>query len=260
MVVTSRNDIWVGLRSWRLWGTLAFHDIRQRYRRSVLGPFWFTLSTALMVGFLGGLYSTILKQEIQDYLPYLAAGLVVWQLISSTINESCNSLMEASHLIKQVRLPLTVHICRVVWRNSLIMLHSLPVLIIVLFCFGRVPGAGYLFLPLGLLAVLLNITWMAILLSVVCARFRDIPPMVNNLVSISFFFTPIMWMPKILEERAWVAQYNPFFHLIELIRAPILGSPVSYLSWGIAFFCMIIGFSVAAALMAKFRDRVPVWV
>ena len=59
---TPRKDILTGMCSLRIWGTLGWHDIKQRYRRSVLGPFWFTLSTAIMVGVLGALYSSILNQ------------------------------------------------------------------------------------------------------------------------------------------------------------------------------------------------------
>ena len=109
---TQGNDLWVGIGAFQVWGTLGWHDIRQRYRRSVLGPFWFTLSTAIMVIVLGALYSTLLKQEINNYLPYLAVGLVVWQYLASSILEGCNSFIGAAYLIKQIRIPLTVHVCR----------------------------------------------------------------------------------------------------------------------------------------------------
>ena len=91
---------------------LGWHDIRQRYRRSVLGPFWFTLSTLIMVGVLGVLYSTLLGQEITDYLPYLGVGLVVWQYLSACVNEGSTSFIGAGYLIKQIRMPLTVHVSR----------------------------------------------------------------------------------------------------------------------------------------------------
>ena len=100
----SKTDLTRGLLSVRIWGTLAWHDIRQRYRRSVLGPFWFTLSTAIMVGVLGALYSEILHQEISHYLPFLAAGLVVWQFISTSILEGCTVFITYGTLIKQIDL------------------------------------------------------------------------------------------------------------------------------------------------------------
>ena len=254
------NDITVGIFAWRIWGTLGWHDIRQRYRRSVLGPFWFTLSTAIMVVVLGMLYSTLLKQEISSYLPYLAVSLVVWQYIGTIANEGCNSYTGSAHLIKQLRLPLTIHVGRVVWRNFVILLHSLPVVVIMLIVFGKVPGIGYLLVPVGLLLLLLNGVWIGVVLGILCARFRDIPPIVTNLIQVAFFFTPVMWMPEILQERAWVAHYNPLYHLIEIVRAPLLNRPILLESWGWAIGMMVIGFVFAQYLMVRARNRVAYWL
>jgi lipopolysaccharide transport system permease protein len=244
----------------QIWGTLGWHDIRQRYRRSVLGPFWFTLSTAIMVVVLGALYSTLLQQEITNYLPFLAVGLVVWQYLASIINEGCTSFIGSAYLIKQIRLPLTVHACRIVWRNFVILLHSLPVVIIMLIAFGRMPGSELLLLPLGLMLLLLHGVWIGIALGILCARFRDIPPIVTNLVQVAFFFTPVMWSPEILKDRAWVAEYNPFYHMIEIVRAPIIGRPVHLDSWLWSLALLVIGFAFAQFLMQRFRNRVPYWL
>lgn len=254
------NDIWVGLRSWRIWGTLGWHDIRQRYRRSLLGPFWFTLSTAITVVVLGLLYSTLLHQEITDYLPYLAVGLVLWQYVSSIVNEGCMTFIGSSSLIKQIRLPLTIHVCRMVWRNFVIMLHSLPVVIILLVSFGKWPGREFVLVPLGLLVLLLHGVWIGVVFGILCARFRDIPPIVTNLVQVAFFFTPVMWMPEILKDRAWVAEYNPLYHFIEIVRAPILNRPVHWESWVWSVGFLFVGFAFAQLLMRRARNRVAYWL
>lgn len=254
------NDIWVGMSSIQVWGTLGWHDIRQRYRRSVLGPFWFTLSTAIMVVVLGALYATLLKQEITEYLPFLAVGLVVWQYIGASINEGCTSFIGSAYLIKQIRLPLTIHVCRIVWRNFVILLHSLPVVIILLIILGHKPGIEFLLLPFGLLLLLLHGVWIGIVLGILSARFRDIQPIVTNLVQVAFFFTPVMWTPEILKERAWVADYNPFYHLIEIVRAPILNRPVQLDSWLWSLAFLVIGFSFAQFLMKRYRNRLPYWI
>lgn len=254
------TDIVVGLRSWRIWGTLGWHDIRQRYRRSVLGPFWFTLSTAIMVVVLGALYATLLKQEISEYLPFLAAGLVVWQYLASAMNEGCNAFIGSAALIKQVRLPLTVHVCRITWRNFVILLHNLPVLVALLIFFGRWPGPEFILVPFGLLLLLLHGVWLGVALGILCARFRDIPPIVANIVQVAFFFTPVMWMPEILEDRAWLANYNPFYHLIEIVRAPVVGRTVQWEAWAWSVGFLIVGFSAAYWLMCRARNRVPYWL
>ncbi|WP_345813077.1 ABC transporter permease [Paraburkholderia sp. PREW-6R] len=257
---TRNDDLLVGIKASRIWGTLGWHDIKQRYRRSVIGPFWFTLSTAIMVVVLGALYSTLLHQNIKDYLPYLAVGLVVWQYLGSMANEGCMAFIGSAYLIKQIRIPLTVHVCRIAWRNFAILLHSLPVVIVLMITFGKWPSWEFLLVPVGLVVLLLHGIWVGVALGVLCARFRDIPPIVTNLVQVVFFFTPVMWSPEILKDRAWVAEYNPLYHLIETIRAPLTGRPVHWESWAWSIGLLVAGFAFAQYLMSRYRDRVPYWL
>jgi lipopolysaccharide transport system permease protein len=254
------NDIKVGMLATHVWLALGWHDIRQRYRRSVLGPFWFTLSTLIMVAVLGALYSTLLVQEITEYLPYLGVGLVVWHYLSACVNEGSTAFIGSAYLIRQIRMPITVHVCRIVWRNFVILLHSLPIIVIMFFIFGHVPGLGILLVIPGLLLLLLNGVWVGIVLGILCARYRDVLPIVGNLLQVAFFFTPIMWSKELLKGRAWVADYNPLHHLIEIVRAPILGQPIELQSWVWSMGLLLLGFSAAQYLMVRCRNRVPYWL
>ncbi len=112
------RDIADGLRHWRLWGLMGWQDIRQRYRRSLLGPFWLTLSMGILVGSLGVLYGVLFSVPIDDYLPFLALGFLAWGLMSGIINEGCTAFIESEHVIKQVKLPFSVFVVRVIWRNQ----------------------------------------------------------------------------------------------------------------------------------------------
>jgi ABC-type polysaccharide/polyol phosphate export permease len=243
-----------------VWGALGWHDIRQRYRRSVLGPFWFTLSTFIMIGVLGFLYSQLLKQDIVTYLPFLGVGLVLWQYLSTCITESANGLISAAYLIKQIRMPASAHICRIVWRNFAILLHSLPVVLLFLLVLGHRPGIEFLLVIPGLLILMLTGVWMGVILGVLCLRFRDILPIVTNLLQVAFFFTPIMWSPDLLKERAWIADYNPLYHLVEVVRAPFLGTPVQAASWVWSIGMLIVGFAVAQAIMRSSRNKLSYWL
>src|SRR6478735_4889964 len=82
------RDIRDGILLWPLWGRLGWNDILQRYRRSLLGPFWLTASMAIMVVSLGVLYAKLFKTEIQDFLPFLCVGSLVWNYISSVLGEA----------------------------------------------------------------------------------------------------------------------------------------------------------------------------
>lgn len=257
---TGRSDIAVGMMASHVWLAMGWHDIRQRYRRSVLGPFWFTLSTLIMVGVLGLLYSTLFTQDIHEYLPYLGIGLVVWQYLSTCVNEGATTFIGAAYLIKQIRMPLTVHVARTTWRNFVILLHSLPVMLLFLLAFGHRPGLEILLVIPGLLLLWLQGIWIGLVLATVCARYRDVLPIVGNLVQIAFFFTPVMWLPSLLKDRAWIAEFNPLYHMIEVIRAPMTGRHVELTSWLWAVGLLVAGFALAQYLMQRARNRIPYWL
>ena len=257
---SGRTDILVGLKATHVWLALGWHDIRQRYRRSVIGPFWFTLSTLIMVGVLGVLYSTILGQEIRNYLPYLGVGLVVWQYISAVANEGANTFIGSAHLIKQIRMPLTIHVARVVWRNFVVLMHSLPVVFLFLLAFGHRPGMELLLVIPGLFLLLLHGVWIGIVLGILCARYRDVYPIVGNLIQVGFFFTPVMWQANLLKDREWLVKFNPFYHIIEIVRAPIINTHLELASWAWSIGLLIVGFAAAQYLMQRSRNRIPYWL
>lgn len=243
-----------------IWGILGWMDIKQRYRRSVLGPFWLTISTGIMVGALGFVYSGLFKQPLEQYLPFIAVGLIIWTLISTLINESCTVFIVAEGMIKQIRLPLTVHVCRMVWRNIIIFAHNALILLIVYLYYGKAVHPDLLLLPFALVLIALNGIWIGLVLGVFCTRFRDIAQIVGSVIQLTFFITPIFWRPEVLGDRAWLANFNPVFHFIELMRAPILGAPVPVMSWLVAICVTALGIFLALAVLARYRHRVAYWV
>ena len=235
-------------------------DIRQRYRRSVLGPFWLTLSMGALVSALGFLYGMLLQVEIAEYVPFLALGFIVWALISGVITDGCQVFINAESIIKQVGLPLSVHVYRLLWRNLLILFHNALVFVVVAAVFGVWPGwAGLLALP-GLVLLCLNGIWAVLLFGIVSARFRDVPPIVASIVRICFFVTPIIWMPELVPQRAMVLEFNPFYHLVEVVRAPLLGEVPGLSSWIAVLSMTIGGWVLAFAFFRRYRWRIAYWV
>ena len=253
-------DLVQGARAYHLWYLLGWQDIRQRYRRSVLGPLWLTLSMGAFVGALGTLYSLLFGVELAVYMPFLAVGFIVWTLIAEVIGEGCKAFISAEGIIKQVGLPLSVHVYRLLWRNLLILFHNAAVFVVVAAVFGIWPGwNGLLALP-GLLLLCLNGIWVALLFGIISARFRDVPPIVASIVRICFFVTPIIWMPELVPERAMVLEVNPFYHLVEVVRAPLLGNVPGLSSW-IAVLSMVLGgWIVTFAFFRRYRRRIAYWV
>ena len=253
-------DLAAGLSSWRLAWALARLDLRNRYRGSVIGPFWVTLSTAIMVVGLGLLYSTLLKQDLTVFLPHLAVSLIVWNTIANLVPEATNCLVSAEGVIRQLPLPLTTHALRCVFRNIFSAAHNLPLIIVVFLTIGRVPGVeGFLAIP-GLLLLGLNAFAACIFLGMICARFRDIGQIVTNIMQLAFFMTPVIWRVELLGENAWRLYFNPFYPLLETIRGPLVDGGVSVGVWVAALGYSALLCGVAAAFFIRFRSRVAFWV
>ncbi len=254
------HDLIDGARAYHVWGRLGWQDIRQRYRRSLLGPFWITISAAAMIGGIGLMYSRLLRQETDEYIPFLAVGLLAWFFISALINEACTAFVGAEQLIKQVKLPLTVHVWRVVWRNLIIFAHNLLILVPVFLYYRRSVDASALLALPGIVLIVFNGYLLGIGLGMVCARFRDVPPIVGNLVQLCFFLTPVMFQTKALGHQEWVAQINPFYHFLQIVRAPLLGSGLPVDSWMYALAATALFGLVSVGVFIPYRSRIAYWV
>ena len=253
-------DIWGGWRRRNLWTTIGLHDVRQRYRRSVIGPFWITLSTGIMIGALGFLYSHIFKIDIKEYLPYLAAGFFAWGLISNLVIEGCQAFNSSEHLIKQLSAPLSIYVYRVLWSNLLTAAHNVWIFVLVAFWFSvDISWSAVLVLP-ALVLILFNGLWVGLLLGLLSARFRDIPLIVASVMQVMFFITPIMWKPGMLPGRALLLDANPFYHFVEILRAPMLGQMPSAENWLAALSVTLVGWIVALTFYTAYRWRIAYWV
>ena len=254
------EDVKEGVCSIHVWPMLGWQEIKQRYRRSALGPFWITLSTGVMIGAMGPLYGRLLGQDVAAYLPYLGTGMIVWLLIANLLNESCYTFISASGYIQQLKLPLTVHVLRMVYRNLIIFAHHLVVIALLLFFYPPKLHWTLLLMPLGVAAIAVNAVWLGMLLGVVSARFRDVPQFVSSLVPLVFFVTPVIWKAEMLGRYRWAADINPVSHLLEVVRAPLLGDPVSSQTWLALLATTIVGYAIALTAFARFRARIAYWV
>jgi ABC-2 type transport system permease protein/lipopolysaccharide transport system permease protein len=253
-------DFAQGLAVWPLWVRLGWNDILQRYRRSMLGPFWLTASMAIMVIALGVLYAELFNTPIHDFLPYLCVGLLVWSLLSSFLIEGGALFTGAESYIKQIRLPYSVYVYRSTWSKLVIFLHNAIIYFGVLLYFEIWPGATALLAIPGLLLVLINGAIATLCIGMVSARFRDVPQLINSVVQIVFFLTPIMWKPDLLKARTYIADFNPFYHLIEVVRAPMLGSVPSLTNYLVVALITVVNLVIVGAFFVRFRPRISYWV
>ena len=253
-------DLRGSLRLWRLCWTLGWLDVKLRYRGSVLGPFWLTASTAVMVASMGAIYAYLFRMNLHDYLPFLSLSLVLWGFISGIINDSTGCFTQSEGMIRAIRMPFTVYAARVVIRNLLVLAHNVVVILAVFTLFGVWPGLATLQILPGLALWLLDGIAACILFGALGARFRDIAPIIGSILQIVFFITPIIWKPELMRHGQRFLVFNPFYDLLEIVRRPLLGGVLTpEVAWAaIGFSVLLCG--MTALLFTRVRARLAYWV
>jgi homopolymeric O-antigen transport system permease protein len=255
------QDIWGGLNAWRLWTLFGFNDVKMRYRRSTLGPFWASLSMALQVLVTGFVMAVLFKMTLQRYLPYICIGMIMWGFLTALVSEGAVAFVSSSELILQVKRPLFVYLLQVVWRNVIVGAHTIVVFFAVAFLFGLFPGPTYLLAIPGLVLFFLTCVWMAGVVGILSTRFRDIPLIVTNAFMALFWLTPVVYeLDQLSGPMKWVITLNPLYHVLEVFRRPLLLGEPSAVDWLVAAVTALLGWMFLILLFARTRKRIPFWL
>lgn len=237
------SELTDSLGLWRLWLTMGWTDIKQRYRNSILGPFWLASGLALTIAGMSLLYSQILHISFREFAPYLAAGLMIWTFISSTAIESCHGYVAAEGLIKSLQVPYFVYIFRVVARNFIVLGHNLIVVALIWIVFGKIAHIKPLEALAGLALLLLFSAGMAAMFASIGAIFKDFVQIITQVFQVLIFVTPVFWLTTSISPRSAFLHLNPFYYLMEVVRAPLLGStPTAFVFMG------AVGFTLASLI------------
>ena len=251
----SREKIYLALM-------LGWQDIKQRYRRSKLGPFWLTISMGVMIGMIGIVFGQVLNSPMKEYLPFLATGIILWTCFSTGVMEGSTSFIDAQGMIRQLDLPLSLYPIRVLWRNIVICGHNIIILPLVFLIVGKEITWNIIWVIPGFLLFSWNMLWISLLLGTFCTRFRDMPQIVNSLIQVFFYVTPIIWMPGALSARSanLLVEPNPVYHLLQVVRAPILGSSPTVINWIVSVVVALIGSAIALWFFGKYKKRIAYWL
>jgi lipopolysaccharide transport system permease protein len=246
---------------WRLAVSLGWVDIKLRYRGSLLGPFWLILSAVVMVGSMGLIYARLFHMTLRDYLPFLALSLTLWQVgLSALLQEACGCFIGAEGSIRSVRLPYGVQALRVLVRNAIVFGHNIIVPLGVFALFGLWPGVTALLALPGFALWALDGFAACLFLGTICARFRDLSPIVGALLQLAFYVTPVMWRPEQLGGRARWLILDPFYPLLEIVREPLMGRVPSATVWFVAAGLSAAFCALSFAVFARVRDRLAFWL
>lgn len=256
------SDLLEGIASWRIWLLLSLQDIKLRYRRSYIGPFWITLSMAIMIYTMGFLYGKLFKSDLNTYYPFLACGVLTWTLIASIILETNDAFYNAAGYIKQIKLPYSVYILRVLARNFIIFAHNFLAVVPILIYFGlNQSWFNVLEFFYGLLMLFAFGFTFGFMFAILGTRFIDIKQIVVSFIQIAFMLTPIMWMPVMLPERfGYLAHYNPFYQIVNLVREPLMGHHISFFTFVYTALLLIAAFLCMFLLLRRTRHRIAFWV
>jgi len=259
----ARDDIVRGFRRWHIWGRLGWQEVKRRYRRTVLGPFWGAISIGAFVLVLGSIGSGLFNNSTADYLPFLAAGMVVWIMLSTMITEGCNLFIDGGHLYRQMRFDYSILAYALVWRTLIGFAHNFSVYVL---C-ALIAAPALLLAPtlplaaVGLALIAINGVWLALLLGIFCLRFRDVQQFVTSILQLALFATPVFWSPTVFhgDWRLIMVQLNPLYYFIEIVRAPLLGTiPAgSIYLWAVVI--TLAGWAMTYWVFRRFHARIAYW-
>ncbi|MCW3473087.1 ABC transporter permease [Limobrevibacterium gyesilva] len=245
---------------WRLCWTLAWLDIRLRYRGSMLGPFWLTLSTGAMVAAMGAIYSTLFRMDLHEYLPFLAVSQVLWGFLATLVTDACTGYTSNEGMIRSIRMPFSLYAARIVLRNLIVLAHNTVVFVVVDAVLDTWPGPEVILAIPGMALWLVDSLAITATLGALCARFRDIPPIVTNVLQMAFFVTPVIWKPELVGDAQWMLPFNPFFTLLEVVRGPLLGTVPDMAVYASAIGSSILLCGVSWLLFSRVRGRIAFWI
>jgi len=261
LMTTAGEDLLRGLTKWHVYGRLGWLDVKRWYRRTALGPFWGTASLALFIAALGTIGVGLWKQDAATYVPFLAAGLIVWVFIQAILTESCSLFIATPGLFRQTRLDYSVLAYALVWRNVIAFLHNLAAFLLGVVLFTHNVGWPPLLLIPGLALVVINSVWVALLFGVTCLRFRDLQQLIANVVQIAIFVTPIFWPPEVLQasSRIVFVTFNPLYHMIQVMRLPLMNQVPPQATYVAVMLIAVVGWTVTFAVFNYYRRRIAYW-
>ena len=256
------KDVFAGLMLWRIWSALSWYEFQSTYRRSGLGVTWVIMSFAGFVFIKITIFSSLLSiGEPGYYDTYLVLGFYVWFYISQSVASAPDTFIANQSWIRSEPLPLSTYVYKSVLREFYgLALTSFAVIAGVLYIGYPImsQSLGYSALAIGFL--LISACVAKLFLGTIAARYRDVGHLVKAIMLPMMFLTPIFWMPSQMESLMPYLWWNPFYHYLEIFRAPLMDGAFPTKSWifvgsftgGIALLAML--------LYSSSRQRMVFWI
>ena len=260
-ILLGLDDFQQSIRQPLKWIYLGYIDIFLRYKRSIIGPFWITISISVIIFVLSHLWAQILSIDFNFFVSYFSIGYILWYWLSSTVIESSSSMTEFEGLIKQIKIPISTYLLRVSLRNFLVFLHNCVLIVLVIFIFDNQVNI-FEFITISLPSIFLifiSLTSLGVMISIISVRYRDLSSIISFLMQLFFFINPLIWHPDIINKSTALIEYNLFFYWIDVIRQPLLGLEVHENSLLVIFVSSIICILVSAFVIGRYKKKIIYW-
>lgn len=256
------DDLIRGLKLWPIWTALALQEVRRRYRRTLIGPYWTSLSYAILIGAMAVVFANLWNMKLSDYLPYLASGFIAWIFIATIAADGCTVFVTSEGLLKNSTLPYSLFVYAMVMRNLIVLVHHLSVYAIIVCIFHNILSWNMLLVFPALALILVNGIWVGLGLGIVVARYRDMQQIVTSGLQILLFITPVFWPVEGVAGRVryLLVEPNIAYHAVSLLRLPLLGKAPSMLDWGLMIGVTIVGWAAVFYMFVRLRRYLSFWI
>lgn len=238
----------------------GWDDIRQQYRRTFLGPIWLTFGTCAWIFGMALVLSALFGQSIGTFLPHTATGMFIWTFLALSLTDGCNVFVTASALINSMRLPLFFHVFRALLRYTILYAHYLAVCLLLMLVLGHPPGMLALLAIPGIAIHIVTAFGFIMVMGLTNARYRDLMPILGVMCQLMPLLTPIAWKRDMLKQHTWIADFNPFYHLIEIVRAPLMGELPTTLSYQVSLAVMVLAVVIGLWRFQRVRYKLIFWI
>ncbi len=240
-------DVW---SDWRRTAALVRYltgrHLATRYRGSALGFFWSFLNPILMMGVYTFVFKYLFKARIDNGIPYalfFLTGILAWNFFAIGAQNAAASIADQSYLYNKAWFPRIVLPLSAVFSNAINYLAAIPLILFFNALVGIYPTSNFLLLPLALVLLLALTLGLGLILAAVAPFFRDLLQLLEVLMQVWFFSTPILY-PMSLPEGALdsihngiffdLYRLNPMVGIMRLVQSVFLNLPVPWKEVGVS--------------------------
>lgn len=255
------------LLSWRHFIIhFAVQDLKRQHAATLLGYWWLVITYFVTIFGVAWVYAALWKTETVSFLPYLSAGILIWNFMVNTFNESTRLFPGQVGILTNFTIPPITFLFLLVLRQLFVLGYATLVHGAVLWYCGNVSGTpwnpwAFALVPFGYLLMAAAITCLSLPVSLAAARYRDLAPLTGNLTYLLFLVSPILWKEDQLPEKArYLLSFNPFVWLFRVVRPLMLGQlPQARTVWEVVA-ALIVAAPLCLLLYRRVASKLPYWV